>query len=218
MPVIGGAFQGQGAPSIVEQQALAYGTNSRPTPTVLLKWSFYVCLVAGLCASSIVYGFRRFYYHDRDAVRAHLAALPGVSVDEIEGFDDVGEWNVAYATLSIKGKPGSRLSFASPDQVLEGKEVRLSAIGPYELQVSSCDYGSAVDAATGRPVASQFSQNWFDIGPGGAFSDLSDTPIRGAGHVVNNYDALLAAIKAMPKSGRRKLKDGSEVEWEIIGP
>lgn len=201
-----------------EQPGIDYGTTSRPNLRLLLKWSFYVCLIAGLCVASIFYVGRRVYYYDRDAVRAHLEAMPNLSVDEIEGFDDGPDWKVAYATVSIKGKPGSRLSFRSPIGLREGKDIRLSAIGPYEMWVTGYDYGSVVNAATGQPVVSQFSQDWFDIGPGGSFSDLSGTPISDVGDVVEKYNRLLAAVEAMPKSGRRKLKDGSEVEWRITGP
>ena len=203
---------------MVEQPPLGYGTTSRPTLRRLLKRSFYVCLIVGLCAAAVVYGCQRFYYYDRDSVRARLEALPGVSVDRIDGFDDGPTWKVVSATVSIKGKPGSRLSFQSPTLLREGKHIRLSTIGPYELWVAGYGYGWAVDNATGQPVATQFYQDWFDIGPEGWFSDLSGTPIKGVDDVVKNYDHLLAAVEAMPKSGRRKLKDGSEVEWKIIGP
>lgn len=168
---------------------------------------------------SLWYGGRRFYYWDRDRLRARLDVVPNVSVVGVEGFDDGPEFKVVYATISVRDRPGSILKFQSPTVLAGGKQVRLSQIGPYQLWVSGSGYLGVVQTATGKPVASQFYQDWFDIGPEGWFGDLlPGVQIKGVEDVVKNYDRLLAAIEAMPKEGRRKLKDGSEVEYKVVGP
>jgi hypothetical protein len=183
-------------------QPLEYGRQPRRDPVVLIRRLAAAVVLLGFFAWAIRVACQRFYYVDRDSVRAALSPLSGGTAVRVDGFDDGPGWTVAGAEVNLDGSRARRISFQSPrcGELQSGTRMCVRGLGSYSVSVDVFD----------ERVMVQF----LDFGSDSEFRDVLPFHPRDVKELAARFDELVAYVEREP-SGTYTAPSGKSCTYRI---
>ncbi len=157
-----------------------------------------------------------FYYRELRQIRAIFNGYPGTRVTTINGNHDLTLEDI-WATVQLDR--GGSVSFRSLTraEMDGGGHVWVRSIGPYSFYPSEYGFGHAIETATGKPVKSEAYGNAIDLGASGPYASQLPVRIQSPKDVIDNYEALVAAIAVWPTRQDHTDSDGTQRRLFIVG-
>jgi len=149
------------------------------------------------------------YYDELDDIRELLAALPGVSVLESGGNEDITLEDI-YATVAIKDKGTlsilglTRSSFSSVDYL------HISRVGDLEPRIAGCGQMGVRKIASGERVPSRFWSSSVNVGPAGDVAPALSGGINSVPEAIGRYEEIEALLSTWPVCPESSLRETAE--------
>lgn len=153
------------------------------------------------------------YYSELNAVVAEFRKMPHVELVEINGVDDLFLEHIS-ARIRVQEKGEMVFFNLDRDSFRGAKHLRLCSVGPYTIRVEGEGYVGVFEAASGKPVRSQFFGGDADIGPNGEFAKMFPFQISTIQSAVDRYDDIYYLISGWPqKSAKGHFRDAKGTEF-----
>lgn len=137
------------------------------------------------------------YYAELNAIRVDLQRIPQVEslslswVDEND-FPLLHNLEHISARIKIAGKGEMVFTGLSRDSARDARHLYLVSVGPYRIRTRGEGYVGAYEAATGKPVLSEFLKGTADIGPAGEFAHIFPFEIPNIQTAIAHYEEILS--------------------------